>query len=276
VKPLGHLACLAGLVSLAMPPGCARAPGRPDHGKPRGPICAVPPAGRVPGGPGATDRPPDAGPHPELLAPRARQLRSEGDHAGALSLLELAAVLSPDDPEVCFELADLLVADGADLDRAGAMLRAVPASHPGRDATLGLLAEQRGDAAAAEAAYARQLAVADDPEVRLRRAMALERLGRDAEALVELERLRAANPASPLVRARLAERYEAASRIGEAELELQAAAQATPARPEGWRRLAAFYVRHGLTENARAAEARGREASSATPRVMRPLRPTGR
>jgi predicted Zn-dependent protease len=144
------------------------------------------------------------------------------------------------------------------------------------DLTPERLAEPGGDLAAAEAADARLLAAADDPVVRLRRALLLERLGRDAEAIAELERLRAADPAQAGVRARLAERYEAVGRLGDAEAELRSLAEATPERPEGWRRLAAFCARHGLAEQASAAEARAREAEARPRRELRPLRPSAR
>ncbi len=273
-----RLALLAGLVSLSALTSCARSPAKLVRSRPAGParlagpICAVPPKGAVPAGPGARD----AGPRPEVLVARARQLRSEGDHAGSLKRLEQAAVLAPDDADVCLELADLLVADEADLDRAGAMLQAIPASHPGRDAALGRLAELRGDEETAQAAYARHLAVVDDPEIRLRRAVALERLGRDAEATAELERLRAADPGSAVVRARLAERYEAAGRLDEAEAELRTLADAIPDRPEGWRRLAAFCGRHGIDEHPSCALARARLAGAPAQRELRPLLPTGK
>jgi len=269
--PLAALVALAGCAGKPARPSGAVAPVPPDRARPAGPACAVPPTGS-----GLARPAPVAGLRPEELVAGARQLRSAGDHAGAQRLLEQAAVLAPGDVEVCFELADLLVADEADLDRAGAMLLAIPAGHPRRDGTLGRLAELRGDPAGAEAAYARQLALQDDPEVRLRRALVLERLGRDAEATAELERLRAAEPADAVVRARLAERYEAAGRLAEAEAELRALAEASPGRPEGWRRLATFCTRHGLAEKARAAEARAREAEPRPARALRPLKPTGR
>ena len=217
-----------------------------------------------------------AGPRPEVLLGRARQLRAQGDHAGAQARLEQAGASAPDHPGLCLELADLLVADGADLDRAGAMVLAVPAGSPGRDALLGRLAALRGDWITAEVAYARQLALADDPEVRLRRALALERLGREAEAIAELERLRDADPSNVVARARLAEVDESAGRLPEAETELRALAGLTPDRPEGWRRLAAFCSRHGLAEKARAAEARAAEAEPKPRRALRPLQPSGR
>jgi tetratricopeptide (TPR) repeat protein len=139
-------------------------------------------------------------------------------------------------------------------------------------------AEPGADPAADEAAFARRLAVADDPEARLGRALALERLGRDAEAITELERLRAADPGHAGVRARLAERYEAVGRLDEAELELRTLAGASPARPEGWRRLAAFCRRHGLGARAREAEAAAREveAQARPHRELRSLSPSGR
>jgi predicted Zn-dependent protease len=127
-----------------------------------------------------------------------------------------------------------------------------------------------------EQACARELAVADDPERRLRRALALEQLGRDAEAIVELERLRVADPSLMAARARLAERYEAVGRLTEAETELREMARERADRPEGWRRLAAFCARHGFTESATGAEARAREAEARPRRELRPLLPTGR
>jgi predicted Zn-dependent protease len=243
---------------------------------PARPVCAVSPQGIAPAGPGPVLPPPAGGPRPEVLLSRARTLRAAGDHTGARSRLEQAALLAPDDPEICFELADLLVANAAELDRAGDMLLAISASHPRRDGALGRLAELRGDPLTAEAAYGRQLALGDDPGIRLRRALVLERLGRDAEAIIELERVQVAEPANAVVRARLAERYEAVGRLSEAELELRAIADASPGRPEGWRRLAAFGARPGRADRARAAEARAGEAEARPHRELRPLRPTGR
>jgi tetratricopeptide (TPR) repeat protein len=272
VTRTGLLPGLLPLAIVAALAGCAGAPPRLAGGAPAVPACWVPSRGAGPAS--AADE--GAGQGVEALLAIARRLRAQGDHAGAQARLEQAARQAPDSPAVCLEEADLLVAGEVDLDRAGAILGAIPAAHPGRDATLGRLAELRGDAAAAEAAYARQLAASDDPELRLRRALSLERLGRDAEAIAELERLRLADPANAQVRARLAERYEAAGRLPEAEAELRFGAEATLGRPEWWRRLAAFCTRHGLAEKARDAEARAREAATSPPRALRPLKPTGR
>jgi predicted Zn-dependent protease len=235
----------------------------------------VPPT-PAPGAEASAEPQPEGGPKPEVLLARARQLRAAGDHDGARRRLEQAAVIAPDDGEVCLALADLLVADGVELDRAAAMLALVPADFPRRDEALGHLAEQRGDFAAAEAAYARQLTRGADPQVQLRRALALEKLGRLAEAIIELERLRAATPKDQVVRIRLAETYEAIGRLSEAEAELRALAAAAPARPEGWRRLSAFCARQGWTEKARVAEARAAEAEAKPKRELRPLKPSGK
>jgi hypothetical protein len=70
----------------------------------------------------------------------------------------------------------------------------VPAEVPRRDLLLGQLAELRGDDASAELAYGRYLSRVEDDEVRLRRALALERLGRGEEVQEDLARLRQAPP----------------------------------------------------------------------------------
>jgi tetratricopeptide (TPR) repeat protein len=269
--PSCRLACLLPLVALT---GCASTPPPPARPE-RGPICAVPPKAATRSEAGVDPRK-GAGPRPEELLARARQLRAAGDHEGARKRLEQAAVIAPGDAEICFALADLLVSDGVELDRAEAMLSPLPAATPRRDELLGRLAEQRGDFAAAEAAYARQLAKGPDPQVQLRRALALEKLGRLAEAIVELERLRAAAPGDTEVRVRLAEVYEETGRLTEAEGELRALAEASPSRPEGWRRLAALCTRQGFTEKARAAEARAHDAEARPRRDLRPLKPTGK
>lgn len=269
-----RFAWLVPLLPLVALAGCSSTPPRPARPA-RGPVCAVPPTGVTPPGAGV-ELQAGAGSRSEVLLARARQLRVAGDHEGARQRLEQAAVIAPGDVEVCIALADLLVAGGAELDRAGGMLAAVPADTPRRDELLGRLAEQRRDFAAAEAAYARQLARGPDPQVQLRRALALEQLGRLAEAIVELERLRAAAPGDTGVRLRLAEVYEETGRLTEAEAELRALAEASPSRPEGWRRLAALCARQGFTEKARAAEARVRDAEARPKRELRPLKPTGK
>ena len=95
----------------------------------------------------------------------------------------------PSEAELLAE-ASRLVADGVRLERAAALLAAVSPAAPGRDLLAGQLAELRGDDAGAVAAYDRVLARAPDEEVRLRRALALERLGRGAEVASDLRALR--------------------------------------------------------------------------------------
>ena len=104
--------------------------------------------------------------------------------------------LPPSDDERLDE-ASRLLADGVRLERAGLLLAAVAPGPARRDLLLGQLAELTGDDAGAVAAYQRVLAQGDDEEVRLRRALVLERLGRGAEAEADLHRLRAAAPRAP-------------------------------------------------------------------------------
>jgi hypothetical protein len=94
----------------------------------------------------------------------------------------------PTDATLLDEAARLL-ADGVQLERADTLLAAVAAS-PRRDLLLGQLAELTGDDPGAVAAYDRVLARGSDDEVRLRRALALERMGRAAEVAGDLRRLR--------------------------------------------------------------------------------------
>ncbi len=82
------------------------------------------------------------------------------------------------------------------------LLAAVGPGAPRRDLMIGQLAELTGDDAGAAAAYGRALAYGDDDEVRLKRALALERLGRGAEAEADLRRLRPAGPQEPDAEAR--------------------------------------------------------------------------
>ncbi|HEY6100582.1 MAG TPA: tetratricopeptide repeat protein [Anaeromyxobacter sp.] len=215
-------------------------------------------------------------PRPEVLVARAKALRAEGDLAGARARLEAAYRAAPGSDEVRLELADLLVAEGNEVYFAAALLDGVRV----RDGRWSLLAarvaELRGDDLAAADAYARALGAGDDPDARLRRALALERLGRLDEATAELERVRATRPSDALVRARLAERYEAAGRLADAESELREAAEAQPDRPAGWERLARFYERAGRTADASAALARARDAGGRSGRALRPLPPSKR
>jgi len=93
------------------------------------------------------------------------------------------------------EEAERLLADGADLPLVARLLVAAGDEDPRRDLLAGQLAELCDDDEAAAAAYGRFLARAEDDEVRLRRALALERLGRAGEVRDDLARLRPATRA---------------------------------------------------------------------------------
>lgn len=222
-------------------------------------------------------RPPPTPPRPDVLVARARALRAEGDLAGARARLEAAYEVSPGSDDVRIELADLLVADGREVERAGALLSGVGEREGARlHVVEARLAELRGDEAGAEAAYGRALLAGDDPDVRLSRALVLERLARHDEAIAELERVRLARPDDLFTGARLAERYEAAGRHADAEAELTRAAEAQPERAAAWERLARFYERTGRAAQARAALARAREVEPRPGRALRPLLPSKR
>jgi tetratricopeptide (TPR) repeat protein len=211
-----------------------------------------------------------------VLVARARALRTEGDVVGARARLETALEVSSMDDDARLELADLLVTQGEDLVRAADLLLTVPDVGVQVHLVRARLAEAQGDDLVAAAEYRLALAVADadDPDARLSRALALERLGRDGEALEELERVRTARPADVVTRAHLAERYEAAGRAAEAEGELRYLAELTPGRASGWERLARFYERAGRERDARSARERARALVQRSERTLRPLLPS--
>lgn len=239
--------------------------------------CSTPPKAHPPAEPSPVAAPRPLQPPPEVLVARARELRAQGDVASAQAQLEAAFQASPGADEVRIELADLLVADGRDLAQAEALLAGVGRRGGVRlHAVLARLAEARGDDVSAEWEYAVALAAADDPEARLRRALALERLGRAGEAIAELEAVRAARPEDAVARSRLAERYESAGRLDEAEGEYRWLAEAQPERAAAWERLARFYERTGRQQEARVAAERARAAAGRQERALRPLLPSRR
>jgi tetratricopeptide (TPR) repeat protein len=237
-----------------------------------GAASAVPPS---PGAPGVRAAWPP--PSPSERFARARELRAEGDVAGARAQLEFALATAPAYDAARLELADLLLSDGSDLELASALLAWV--REPGTRGRLlsASLAELRGDDGAAAAAYARALEVANDPDVRVRRALALERLGRRDEATRELERVREARRDDAFSRGRLAALYEAAGRQREAHAEYRAVAALRPDRAQGWEDLARFCERTGRHAEATAAHERARNARApGSARALRPLQPSSR
>jgi predicted Zn-dependent protease len=258
-------------LALAAAAACAtsRAPRPAPASAPAPAAAASAPAAAAPEAP--------TSPPPEVLVARARALRVQGDAAGAQELLETAFRATPAQDDVRLELADLLVCDGREPARAAALLEGMRLRGGARwNVVAGRLAEVRGDDGAAVDLYARALAAADDPDVRFRRALALERLARADEATAELERVRASRPDDALASAHLAERYEASGRTGDAEAQLRAAAEAQPDRAAGWERLARFYARTGHPAAASEALARAREAGGRGGRSLRPLLPSVR
>lgn len=214
----------------------------------------------------------------QVLLARARALHAEGDLPGAAARLESAREADPASDAVRVELADVLVAEGQDLDRAAALLDGVADTPDGHVSLVrARLCEARGDDAGAAAAYGLALAGTDDPAARLRRALALERLGRTRDEIVELERLRAERPGDAFARAHLGEAYADAGRERDAEAELRWVAEAQPGLPAGWLRLAHFYERAGRPRDARAAEERARALGGVhRERALRPLLPSRR
>jgi predicted Zn-dependent protease len=215
-------------------------------------------------------------PRTDVLVARARALRADGDVAGARARLEAALALAPGAEDARVELADLLVADGQELPRAAELLAGVGELDPRVHLVRARLAEALADDGVAATEYGLALGAADDPDVRLRLALALERLGRSAEATAELERVRTARPDDGVVRARLAERYEADGRSAEAEAELRSLAEASPDRPAVWERLARFYERTGRRKEAAVASERARAVGGRPERALRPLLPSKR
>jgi predicted Zn-dependent protease len=218
----------------------------------------------------ATPEPPP--PSPEALLAEARARREAGDAEGAREKLEAALAAAPSDP-IRLELADLLVSDGRDLDRAQALLGDVRdrTADVRYDLVTARVAETRGDDAAAVAAYRRALGIAEDADVRLRRALLLQRLDDLPEAARELERVRALRPDEAAVHERLAAVYEAQRRIGDAEAEWLAAARVPPERAAAYTRLARFYERIGRRDAAHRAEVHARALGAPAERKLRPL-----
>jgi predicted Zn-dependent protease len=226
------------------------------------------------GSPPRPPPPPRIDPAP-LLA-EAIAARADGDLGRARERLEAAVAADPGWDLPRLELADLLLAEGSDPARAETLL-APPAreDNPRLHRLRGAARELAGDDGAAAERYGAALALRDDAELRLRRAILLDRLGRLDESAEELERVRVERPDDLAPVARLADVYERLGRLGEAEQLLLGEANATPQRPGAWLRLARFYGRIGEPGKAAGAEKRAQEGD-AVERRLRPLAPSRR
>ena len=174
------------------------------------------------------------------------------------------------------DLAELLLQQGTELGRAGRLLGEAGALRPDDarvDRLHGWLDELQGDDAHAIFRYGRVLLVNPDPELRLRRAVLLERTGLQDEALEEFQRVVKERPADRAARAGIAEIDESRGRLADAEAALVQITQLAPTEPGPLHRLAAFYRRHGEPARALEAERRARSLEGA-PRALRPLRPS--
>lgn len=253
----GRALCLVAAV-LALGLACA---------SPRGPSILPAPA---------TPIPPPVDPALELALGRAA--RVEGRSSQAREHLERAIQAGPNRAEARLELAELLVADGVELDRARILLQEAQLLR-GDSARIaqagGALEELQGQDAQAVESYARALELSPDPDLQLRRGLLLQRLGRSGEAAAELASVLRARPGDRAARMVQAEACEAAGQLAAAEHALAVASALAPADASPLRALAAFYLRHG--ERAKAAAAARRLGADSQPaRKLRPLLPAHR
>lgn len=208
----------------------------------------------------------------------ARSAREGGRSSDAELHLERAAAADANSVEARLDLAELLLKEGSKVTRAVTLLdeaERLQSATPRQEQLRGWAAEIQGDDAGAAAAYGRVLAVAPDPDLRLRRGQILARLGRRGEAAAELAAVVADRPTDRAAHTGLAEIYEGQGRLREAESELLQLASLAVNDPGPQRRLAAFYLRHGDKRSAQVAEARARSLEGA-PRALRPLRASKR
>jgi len=229
--------------------------------------CASPSPARTP--PPVPRQPP-----PESLLGDARVARESGDLPLARATLERAILAAPDWDLPRLDLAELLLLEGQDLPQVRSLLGGpLRPENPRGHVLRGQLAELEGDDLGAAAAYAQALLLRPDPDVRIRRALVLERLDRGDDAISELEQLRDERPDDAAARARLATLYERAGRLAHAERELEALAFGS-GRPGPWRALAEFHARNADDAKARWAEANARALDGREERALRPLLPS--
>lgn len=228
----------------------------------------------------AAPRPPPPAGHlvAAALLASAREARQAGDSAAEQDRLRKAVEADPGWDLPRLDLAELLLR----VEGSGAAARALlevpglPEGNPRLPRLRGAAAEQLGAVAAAAEAYQRALALRDDPDLRLHRAVLLARSGDGAEALAEAERVRAVHPGELLARSLLADLYEQAGRRAEAAEELRWLVAAAPADPAPLLRMAAFLARGGDAAGAAAAEEAARARNGRSARSLRPLLPDAR
>jgi tetratricopeptide (TPR) repeat protein len=141
----------------------------------------------------------ERGPRAVELGKRLVKLREEqGDEAGAERALELACVASPDDPALLEGLIDRLEARGESA-RAARLIATALESRPDDARLLARLAEASARAGDHEQALTALNGLLDahpnDVALLRQRAAALNELGRELEALGDLERAYALDPA---------------------------------------------------------------------------------
>jgi tetratricopeptide (TPR) repeat protein len=203
----------------------------------------------------------------------ARAARAGGDDAAAREHLERAVDADATLVDARLDLAELLLERAADLPRAETLLdeaRALRGADAREERLRGAALEARGDERGAVAAYERALAREADPDLLLRRAVLLRRLGREEEAVRAFEELERARPNDLTAKVHLAELYESLGRSAQAEAELRALVAAAPQNPAPLRRLAAFFRRRGDARGAKRAEADAARVA-APARALRPL-----
>ncbi len=204
-----------------------------------------------------------------------RAARVEGRTTEAREHLERAVRADPNGPVARLELADLFIAEGSELGTARILLQEAQVLRGDAERiarTGGALEELEGHEAQAVESYARALELAADPDLEVRRALLLLRLGRPGEAATELGSVLLLRPEDRGARAAQADACEAAEQLAAAEHALAVASALAPADAAPLRALASFYRRHGQRAKAAAVE-RQLRPDDRPARKLRPLLP---
>lgn len=225
-----------------------------------------------------------AEPHPDARALylRGRDAMDRGDQALAREAFLAAAEALPTWLLPRLELGELALARREDVIPIRDELLSF--AQRGEDGPrlyrlVGELSLEAGDDETAQAYLAKALASRPgQPTLHVKRAGALERLGRHDEAAAEYSRALADSPDDLALRAVLASALENAGHFDEARVQLQELVDRQPGREAPLRRLARFYERRGDLERARELHRRADRAKGWTPpdRKLRPLPPSWR